>query len=151
MNQTENLLQTIIENARMGQDACDQLLARAQDEAVRQELMNQKQQYAAAAQAAEQKLTSMGVYPQPKGPMARMGLWMGVQMNTMADRTAAHIADITIQGCNMGVLELTKALNSLPEADSEAQGIAQGLMTVQQEAIEKLKPFLVQKEAAAQR
>lgn len=149
MNQTERLLQNIVENARMGEDACDQLLNRAEDEPIRQELMTQKQQYAAAAQAAEQQLTRMGVYPQPKGPMARMGMWMGMQMNTLTNRSASHIADITIQGCNMGIVELTKALNSMPQAEPLAQGIAQGLIAKQQEAIDRLKPFLSQGEMTA--
>ena len=151
MNQTEKLLQNIVENARMGEDACDQLLSKAEDEAIRQELMTERQHYAAASQAAEKKLTQMGVYPQPKGPMARMGMWMGMQFNTMTDRSAAHIADITLQGANMGIVELTKALNSLPDADAEAQGIANGLIVKQQEAIERLKPFLSQHERAMQR
>ena len=151
MNQTEKLLQNIVENARMGEDACDQLLCKTEDESIRQELMKQKQQYAAACQAAEQKLTAMGVYPQPKGPMARMGMWMGMQFNTMTDRSAGHIAEITLQGASMGIVELTKALNSLPDADPEAQGIAQGLITVQQEAIDRLKPFLSQHEKTLNR
>ena len=113
--------------------------------------MTEKQHYAAASRAAEEKLTKMGIYPQPKGPMARMGMWMGMQFNTMTDRSAAHIADITIQGAGMGIVELTKAINSNPEADSESQGIANGLIAKQQEAIDRLKPFLSQHEKSLQR
>ena len=145
MNQTEKLLQRIIENGRMGEDACDQLLQRAQDEAIRQALMREKQSYAEAVKQAEEKLTQLGVQPQPKGPMARMGLWMGMQMNAMLDRSQAHIADIVIQGATMGVVELTKARNSLPDADADSHGIAAGLITAQQEAIDRLKAFLREK------
>ena len=145
MNQTEKLLQNIVENARMGEDACNQLLSRTQDESLRQELMTEKEEYAAAARAAEEKLVNMGVHPEPKGPMARMGMWMGMQMNTMMDKSASHIADMVIQGATMGVVELTKARNSLPDADAEAQGIAAGLIAKQQESIDRLKAFLSQK------
>lgn len=145
MNQTEKLLQNIVENGRMGEDACGQLLQRAEGEGIRQELMQEKQHYADAVKKAEDKLTAMGVHPQPKGPMARMGLWMGMQINTMMDRSESHIADMVIQGATMGVVELTKARNSLPDADAEAHGIAAGLITAQQEAIDRLKTFLSQK------
>ena len=145
MNQTEKLLQSIVENGRMGEDACDQLLTRTKDIELRNELMIEKQHYASAARDAEMRLYDLGVKPTPKGPMARMGLWMGMQINTAVDQTSSHIADIVIQGLTMGVVELTKARNSCSEADAEAQGIASNLITKQQESIDRLKSFLNEK------
>ena len=145
MNQTQKLLQTIVENGRMGEDACDQLLKRTEDMELRKELMLEKQHYAAAARDAEGRLCEQGLKPEPKGAMARMGLWMGMQLNTAVDQTSSHIADIVIQGLTMGVIELTKARNSFNEADAEAQGIASNLITKQQESIDRLKPFLNEK------
>ena len=142
MDQTKKLLQMIVENGRMGEDACDQLLSRTEDMEMRKELMQEKQDYAASARDAETLLYNQGVRPEPKGPMARMGLWMGMQLNTAMDQSNSHIADIVIQGATMGVVELTKARNSCPDADAEAQGIASNLITKQQEAIERLKTFL---------
>ena len=142
MNQTQKLLQMIVENGRMGEDACDQLLSRTENMEMRKELMQEKQDYAAAARDAEALLYDQGVKPEPKGPMARMGLWMGMQINTAMDKSNSHIADIVIQGATMGVVELTKARNTYTDAGAEAQGIASNLITKQQEAIERLKTFL---------
>lgn len=145
MDQTQKLLQMIVENGRMGESACDQLIGRTDDAELRKELMLEKQQYADAARDAEVRLTVLGARPRPKGPAARAGMWMGMQLNTMMDKSAAHIAEMVIQGATMGVVELTKARNSLAEADAEAQGIAANLITRQQEAIDRLKPFLKEK------
>ena len=142
MDQTQKLLQTIVENGRMGEDACDQLLTRTEDSNLRQELMMEKEYYASAARDAESRLYELGVRPEPKGPMARMGLWMGMQLNTAVDQTSSHIADIVIQGLTMGIIALTKARNSYTDADAEAQGIASNLITRQQESIDQLKTFL---------
>ena len=142
MNQTQKLLQMIVENGRMGADACDQLLSRTKDMELRDELMNERQIYEAAARDAETQLSNQGINPKPNGPMARMGLWMGMQINTAVDRTSSHIADIVIQGLTMGIIELTKACNSFADAGAEAQGIASNLIAKQQESIDRLKPFL---------
>ena len=142
MNQTHKLLQTIVENGRMGEEACDQLLKKTEDMELRQELMMEKEHYASAARDAETMLSQQGITPHPKGPMARMGLWMGMEMNTAVDQTSSHIADIVIQGATMGVVALTKARNSYNEADAQAQGIASNLIARQQDAIERLKSFL---------
>lgn len=143
MDQTQKLLQAIVENGRMGQDACEQLLTRTEDVEMRKELMLEKQQYAEAVRDAEMRLYDMGARPHPKGPAARASMWMGMQMNTMMDKSKAHIAEIVIQGATMGVVELTKARNSFSEADANAQGIASNLIARQQEAIDRLKAFLV--------
>lgn len=142
MDQSQKLLQIIVENARMGADACEQLLGRTEDIEMRRELMLQRQQYSESARDAETRLYDMGVRPQPKDRLARMGMWMGMQINTISDRSASHIADIVIQGATMGVVEITKARNSYTEADAEAQGIAANMVTKQQEAIDRLKNFL---------
>lgn len=146
MDHTQKLLQAIVENGRVGEDACAQLLTRAQDMAIRHEMMIEKQHYASAVRDAEARLYEMGARPHPKGPAARAGMWMGMQMNTMMDKSAAHIAEITIQGATMGVVELTRARNTYSEASADAQGIASWLLTRQQEAIDRLKGFLVERE-----
>lgn len=145
MNQTEKLLQSIIENGRIGEDACDQLLSKTDDMELRKELMLEKQQYAEIVRDAETRLCDLGIHPQPKGMGARMSMWMGMQMNTMMDRSTPHIAEIVIQGATMGVVEITKARNAYPDADAQAQGIASNFITRQQDAIDRLKALLNEK------
>ena len=52
--------------------------------------------------------------------MARAGMWVGLEMETLADRSDAHIAEIVIQG-HHGVIEMTKALNTHDGADPDAR------------------------------
>lgn len=142
MDHTKYLLQSLVENARMGEDACDQLVKRAEDKEIRNQLLSLQQQYAEAAKNAEQRLMSLGGKPEPKGMMARMGMWMGMQFNTALDQSAGHIAEIAIQGADMGIVEITKALNSYPQADGESRGIANAMVAFQQQAADAMKAFL---------
>ena len=145
MEQTEKLLQSIVENARMGIYACEQLLKKADENAIRQEIMLEKQHYSSIARRGEQLMYENGAEPKPEGMMQRMGMWMGMQMNTISDRSPAHLADMLIQGATMGIVEMTKARNSNPDASADAQGIASDFITKQQEAVDRLKGFLLQK------
>ena len=145
MNPTQKLLQAIAENGHTGVNACEQLLNRTADAELRGELVLERQHYFDAMRDAENLLLMQGIAPRRPGPAAQMGLWMGMQINTIADRSASHIADIVIQGATMGVVELTKARNSNPDADAQEQGIASFLITKQQEAIDRLKRFLAEK------
>lgn len=142
MDHTQRLLQAVAESGRTGADACEQLIRRTNDAEMRRELTLEKQQYSEGAQDAETRLYNMGVRPEARGPAARAGMWAGMQINTMIDKTPSHIADIAIQGATMGVVELTKARNTFSEASADAQGAASWLITRQQEAIDRLKAFL---------
>ena len=148
MDQNYKLLQSVVENARTGADACDQLLKKTQDAKMRDELMIEKQHYEQCARDAEKAISDMGHHPHPKGMAARCSMWMGMEMNTMIDRTSTHIAEMLIEGATMGIVEMTKAKNTFTEAGAHAQGIASNMIVKQQEAIERLKGFLMQKQAA---
>lgn len=142
MTQTQKLLQSVVENARTGLDGCEQLVQRAEDPGIRDELMRQCQQYQNFVRDAERALADAGAKPHRKNPIERVGMWMGVQMNTMTDTSPSHIADMIIQGATMGVTEMTKDMNATPEADGNARGIASSFITAQQENIDKMKAFL---------
>lgn len=142
MNQTRKLLESIVENAHTGADACDQLMHRADDSRMRDELKTEKAQYERFAREAEQSLIEAGERPREKGPLSRAGMWMGIQMNTMTDATSTHIADMIIQGATMGVIGMTRDRNRLPDADERAHDIAANFITAQQETIDKFKNFL---------
>ena len=88
MNPTQRLLQAIAENGHTGVNACDQLLKRTADAELRGELVLERQHYFDAMRDAENLLLMQGIAPRRPGPAAQMGLWMGMQINTIADRSA---------------------------------------------------------------
>ena len=141
-NQTQKLLQSIIENARTGLDACDQMISKTKDADVRDELMSQRTEYQKFVQDAERALYAEGAQPHAKSMMSRAGMWMGIQMNTMMDSSRPHIAELLIQGTTMGVVGMTRDQGNLPEASAEAQGMATAFIQSQQAAIDRLKTML---------
>ena len=140
MNQTEKLLNCVARNALTGEDATAQLIKRTDDSEMRQELVYQQEQYRSVHRQAEDMLEKMGKEPESPGPMAKMGMWAGVMMNTAMDKSNAHIM---IQGATMGVVDTTKDRNECVDASAEAQGVASSFITQQQDSIERMKQFLV--------
>ena len=142
MNDTVQLLQDVVRNARTGEDAVAQLMKKAEDATMRSELRKEQQEYAATRRESEQALLDAGGRAEPVGPMAKAGMWMGIEMETLADRSDAHIAEIVIQGATMGVIEMTKSLNTYDAADAGARGIASDFVVKQNAAIDRQKGFL---------
>ena len=142
MNETVQLLQDVVRNARTGQDAVEQLMKKAEGGPMRDELIKEKEAYAVTRRESEQALIDAGGRAEPVGTMAKAGMWMGLEMETLADRSDGHIAEIVIQGATMGVIEMTKALNTYGGADTQARSIASRFVVQQTDAIDRQKAFL---------
>ena len=141
MNDTVQLLQDVVRNARTGRDAVEQLMEKTGGD-MKAELRRERETYIHAQKESEQALSDAGGRAEPTGPMARAGMWMGLQMETLTDRSDSHIAEILIQGATMGVIEMTKALNTYGDAHPSARDLASRFVTRQNEAIERQKGFL---------
>lgn len=139
MDQTQKLLQSVVENARTGLDACEQLLKKVDDARMRDELMTERAEYQGFVQNAERALFAAGARPHAKNPASRMGMWMGIQMETLTDNSPTHIAEMLIQGATMGVVEMTKDRAACSDASPEALKLADDFIARQQQAIDSLK------------
>ena len=142
MNDTVQLLQDVVRNARTGKDAVEQLMNKAQGDSMRRELEKEKETYQQTQRESERALVDAGGRAEPTGPLARAGMWMGLEMETLTDRSSAHIAEIAIQGANMGVVEMTKSLNTYAGAEPAARDMAERFVARQNETIERQKQFL---------
>ena len=146
MNETIQLLQDVVRNARTGEAAIGQLMDKVESPEMRSELDRELRQYRDAARQAESALSAAGGTPEPVGMMQKAGMWVGTQMNTLTDRSNAHIAEMVIQGATMGIIEMTRARNSYPDADPGATGLASRFIVEQNDIIDRQKAYL--KEAA---
>ena len=142
MNDTIQLLQDVVRNARTGRDAVEQLMNKAEGGGMREELGKEKEAYLQTQREGERALADAGGRAEPAGLMSRAGMWAGLEMETLTDRSDAHIAEIVIQGATMGVIEMTKALNTYDAAEPGARGIASRFVVQQNEAIDRQKGFL---------
>jgi hypothetical protein len=136
------LLQDVVRNARTGQDAVEHLMEKVAEDRMRDELIREKEDYAVTRRQSEQALANAGGRAEPVGPLAKAGMWAGLEMETLADRSNAHIAEIVIQGATMGVIEMTKALNSYEGADAGSRDLASRFVAQQNETIDRQKVFL---------
>lgn len=145
MNETIQLLQDVVRNARTGESSIDHLLTISDHPEMRKELMTEKALYHSTVRSGEQALIRAGGKAEPLGPMSKAGMHMGIILNTITDKTDSHIAELVIQGANMGIIEMTKAVNTYPKASDESVSIARNFIGQQQDIINRQKHFLVDK------
>ena len=67
--------------------------------------------------------------------------WYGIEMKTMMDDTTSKLAELLMQGTNMGIIEGRRLLNN-NDCDPEVRDILQEYVEMQEAAVENLKKFL---------
>lgn len=135
-------LTKIYQNAKMGCDSISYVSEKSKDEKLKESLFKQHEQYSGVAQDAAKLLNESGELAKEKGPVSKAMLWSGVQMNTLADKTSDHIAEMMIQGSMMGVIDLSRNLKRFSDTGKDVKRLGERLIEVEEKNIQNMKDFL---------
>ncbi len=138
----ENLLEEIYQNANTGIYSIDTLLPKVEDTSISAELITHQAKLAQIARTARQMMAQRHMEITEAGPVSKMGIWTGVQMNTLMDNSASHIADMVIKGDTMGITKMTRELNQSVVEDPRIRELGEELVNTQRRNIEILKKYL---------
>ena len=137
-----NVLDELNKGACMGRDAIHFIMDKVKDENLKKEL---NRQYAKYKETNEKICELYPEYsdkePHKTGTMNKVMTWYGIEMKTLLDDSTSKIAELLMQGTNMGIIEGRKLLND-KNMDSDVHKICEEYVTFQEDAVEKLKPFL---------
>ena len=110
-NPGEELLQAVYKNAKMGKETLTTVIGKTKNEQVRAELTSQLESYHGFESEARNKLMQMSQNPKEPSVMAKLPADISIKMSTLMDSSDSKIAEIMIDGYNMGIIELQKSLN----------------------------------------
>jgi hypothetical protein len=134
----------IYKNLKMGADAIIQLLPHVKNDGMRSAMTRQLDGYEKYAACAAKYLSAEGIAPKEERWFARLSARVGMAFNTMMDDSGSHIAQMMIEGSNMGITEMTKLLNAyepLGTAESAVR-LAHEVVDFEEHNIEALKRYL---------
>lgn len=141
--ETNELINYVYENAKMGKESCDTLLKELDGK--ENKIIDAVEDILKDYKDFEIKAKNMLNEDEKMEPnmFARISASMGIKMKTKNDNSDANIADMLIQGLTMGELEISKKIeNAKKSASKEACNLAVDFKKFQKNAIVKLKKFL---------
>ena len=142
MEQNVKLLEAIVKCGEMGRGTLDHMSDINENGAFAASMQIQQNEYEAIREEAARQLAAMGRSVEQLSVMEKLNTAMGVKMNTLADKSARHMAEMLIQGSTMGIVDLTKAMRDNPGAGAEVQALADRLVQFMQRNIEEMKVYL---------
>ena len=139
-NQNLDLLQQIYDNALTGQHAISAMTCRA-DSGFCAELETQKNEYGRIAGSAQQYAQAGGQQLRGIGKFQCLGITVGTKIGAISQNTS-HLAEMVIEGSNMGIIDITRCKKRCAEASDAAKNLAEHLLTFEQQSIERMKEYL---------
>lgn len=79
--------------------------------------------------------------PKETNAMNKAMLWSGIEMKTLTDTSDSKLAELLLNGINMGIIEGRKIYNN-KEGDEEVFNIVNEFITIQEKSVETLKTYL---------
>ena len=137
MNDNVALLQYISQNTEMGKSSIQQLIEVVKHEEFRRVIESQYREYDEMYDLAHKAKEAKSV-----GPMAKISSYIMINVNAIADGSVSSMAEMMMKGSNKGIIEITKHLNDIKEADPDVRRLAERLLKFEQNNVEQLKAYL---------
>lgn len=126
----------------MGMDAIKYIIDKVEDKKFKKVLKEQYNQYNKISEEVNKLYEEYSKKdPHETSTMEKAMTWSSIKMQTMNDNSNSKIAEMLLQGTNMGIIEGRKILNN-KNLDKKIHKLIEKFVSMQEECVENLKEFL---------
>jgi len=139
---TVRLLRECDAGVKMGIDSIDDVLPKVQSQPFYDALTQCKNEHEALQSEIQQLLGRYQDEGKDPNPMAKTMSKMKTNVKLMMDASDATVADLMVDGCNMGVKSLNKYLNQYKAADEVSKDITKRLIHLEEKLTQDIRDYL---------
>lgn len=143
MEENINVLDELNKGACMGMDSIDMIKNKVQNEEFKRTLDTIYKKYEEISRKINKLYYKYDRVDDPKETNAinKAMLWSGIEMKTIADTSDSKLAELLLNGTNMGIIEGRKIFNN-KSMDIEVEDITKEFIRMQEDSVETLKQYL---------
>lgn len=143
MKENINALDEVHKGCCMGMDAINFIYDKVEDSGLKSEIAKEKEEYEQVKEQVEKIYSKYNSddNPHETSVMTKAMTWSGIEMKTLTDTSTSKLAELLLQGVNMGIIEGRKILNNKKIAQ-EVNDIISKYVTMQEKSVEALKKYL---------
>ena len=143
MSADAEMLNFIYQNSQMGVETLNQLIPMIDNEAFKKRIEAQLKEYEQIHEEAKKLLNRHGYDEKGIGALEKIMAYLMIDMKTLMDKSSSHIAEMLIQGSNMGIIDAVKRINQYEkEAEKEVTALMKRLLKFEENTVERLKEAL---------
>lgn len=138
---TIKLLKECNAGVKMGVSGIEQVLEHAEPE-LKALLEDYLKKHQLIEDATHNKLNDFHDTEKDPSALAEIMSKAKINFKMMTTPTDAEIADLMIDGCNMGIKSVSRYLNQYPTAKPEIRELTERLVKLEQDFMNALRPYL---------
>ena len=142
MSGNTELLNFVYQNSQMGIESLSQLIELSDDEEFKECMEKQLEKYRECNKEARRLLEERGHNEKSIGMFDRLKTYLMINLQTMNDKSASHMAQMLIEGSSMGVTNALQDLRKYEDADTEILRLMRKLYKFEEKNVETYKAFL---------
>ena len=142
MSGNTELLNFVYQNSQMGIETLSQLIELSDDEEFKECMEKQLEKYREFNKEASRLLEERGHNEKSIGMFDRLKTYLMINLQTMNDKSASHMAQMLIEGSSMGVTNALQDLRKYEDADTEILRLMRKLYKFEEKNVETYKAFL---------
>lgn len=139
---TIKLLRECDAGIQMGVDSIDDVLNRVKSEKMRECLSKCKKEHQELDAEVQELLEKYRDDGKDPNPIAKGMSWMKTNVKMAMDDSDATIADLMVDGCDMGVKSLSRYLNQYEAADEVSKDICKRLIKLEEKLGKQMRDYL---------
>ena len=139
---TEGILQECDAGVKTAISCIDQVIDRTDNEELRQALQTSRTEHVKLGSRIAAMLDENGCTGKDPNLVSKMMSRTRIGAELLLEPTDATVAELMIDGCNMGVKKLSEYINRFPESNSPAVHIAERVIKTEQELMDAMRVFL---------
>ena len=143
MNDNVNALDEINKGATMGMDAINDIKDKISSAKFKNIVEKQYKEYKKISNHINEIYSNYNDEKEPHetNMINKIMTNMSIEMKTLTDKSDSKIAELLMQGTNIGIIEGRRILNN-KDLDKEVSDILKEYVTMQEKCVENLKEYL---------
>ena len=139
---TVRLLRECDAGAKMGVSSIDDVMEYVKDSEFRRILMEGKQDHEKLTEDIRQLLNRYGDDGKEPAAIAKGMSWIKTNVKLAVNESDETVADLMVDGCDMGVKSLSKYLNKYKAADEDSKDAAKRLIKLEEQMAKDIRTYL---------
>jgi len=126
----------------MGMQTIEHLMDITEDGKFLKQLSTQFKEYTDINTAAKEMLNQNHFSAKDISSFEKMSTYLMINLKTLTDKSTSHIAEMMIDGSNMGILDATKIIKEYSDAEPDILNLMKKLLKIEENNVKALKEFL---------
>ena len=137
------ILAEIYRNAQLALTSIADILPQVENDAIKNEIMREHEEYERICGEAATLAKEYGLELKEPGPVKKAMMWSAIKMNSAADNSKEHIAEMMIKGTVTGITCLKTSLSESEKVMSpEIKKLLNDLISLEESFETRLKSYL---------